>query len=79
MAKIVLDPIESAMELFFKLFFDATRKLGLSDKEACEAFKESVEAIENAPAEEKYDWYRSPANIERILQREFNNEMQKND
>ena len=50
MPKIVLDPIESAMELFFKLFFDATRKLGLSDKEACEAFKESVEAIENAPA-----------------------------
>lgn len=33
----------------------------------------------NAPAEEKYDWYGSPANIERILQREFNNEMQKND
>lgn len=32
----------------------------------------------NAPAEEKYDWYGSPANIERILQREFNNEMQKN-
>lgn len=29
----------------------------------------------NAPAEEKYDWYGSPANIERILQREFNNEM----
>lgn len=78
MPKIVLDPKESAMELFFKLFFDATRKLGLSDKEACEAFKESVEAIENAPAEEKYDWYGSPANIERILQREFNNEMQKN-
>ena len=33
----------------------------------------------NAPAMEKYDWYGSPANIERILQREFNNEMQKND
>lgn len=33
----------------------------------------------NAPAEEKYDWYGSPANIERILQREFKNEMQKND
>ena len=79
MPKIVLDPKESGMELFFKLFFSATRKLGLSDKKACEAFKESVEAIENAPAEEKYDWYGSPANIERILQREFNNEMQKND
>ena len=79
MPKIVLDPLESQMALFFKLFFSATRKLGLSDKEACEAFKESVEAIENAPAEEKYDWYGSPANIERILQREFNNEMQKND
>lgn len=63
MAKIVLDPIESAMELFFKLFFDATRKLGLSDKEACEAFKESVEAIENAPAEERCAWYRSPEHI----------------
>lgn len=75
MAKIVLDPEESGMELFFKLFFDATRKLGLSDKEACEALRNSIEAAENAPAEEKYDWYRSPANIERILQREFNNEM----
>ena len=63
------------MELFFKLFFDATRKLGLSDKEACEALKNSIEAAENAPAEEKYGWYGSPANIERILQREFNNEM----
>ena len=60
-------------------FFSATRNMGLSDKEACEAFKESVEAIENAPAEEKYDWYGSPANIERILQREFKNEMQKNE
>ena len=79
MSKIVLDPIESKMALFFKLFFSATRNMGLSDKEACEAFRESVEAIENAPAEEKYDWYGSPANIERILQREFNNEMQKND
>lgn len=79
MPKIVLDPKESGMELFFKLFFSATRKLGLSDKEACEAFRKSVEAAENAPAEEKYDWYGSPANIERILQREFNNEMQKND
>ena len=78
MAKIVLDPEESTIEAFAKLFFSATRKLGLSDKEACEAFKESVEAAENAPAEEKYDWYGSPANIERILQREFNNEMQKN-
>lgn len=31
--------------------------------------------LKNAPAEEKYDWYGSPANIERILQREFKNEM----
>ena len=37
--------------------------------------RNSIEAAENAPAEEKYDWYGSPANIERILQREFNNEM----
>ena len=79
MAKIVLDPLESQMALFFELFFDATRKLGLSDKEACEAFKESVEAIENAPAEERCAWYGSAANIERKLQREFKNEMQKND
>ena len=79
MPKIVLDPKESGMELFFKLFFSATRKLGLSDKEACEAFRKSVEAIENAPAEERCAWYGSPANIERMLQREFNNEMQKND
>lgn len=63
MAKIVLDPIESAMELYFKLFFSATRKLGLSDKEACEAFKKSVEAIENAPAEERYAWYGSAEHI----------------
>ena len=79
MPKIVLDQIESAMGLFFKLFFDATRNMGLSDKEACEALRNSIEAAENAPAEEKYDWYGSPANIERILQREFKNEMQKNE
>ena len=63
MPKIVLDPKESGMELFFKLFFDATRKLGLSDKEACEAFRESVEAIENAPAEERCAWYGSAEHI----------------
>ncbi len=79
MPKIVLDPEESAIGAFAKLFFSATRNMGFSDKEACEALKNSVEAIENAPAEEKYDWYGSPANIERILQREFKNEMQKND
>ena len=79
MAKIVLDPEESAIETFAKLFFSATRNMGLSDKEACEALRNSIEAAENAPAEEKYDWYGSPANIERILQREFNNEMQKNE
>ena len=79
MAKIVLDPEESAIEAFAKLFFSATRNMGLSDKEACEAFRNSIEAAENAPAEEKYDWYGSPANIERILQREFKNEMQKNE
>ena len=79
MAKIVLDPEESAIEAFAKLFFSATRNMGLSDKEACEALRNSIEAVENAPAEEKYDWYGSPANIERILQREFKNEMQKND
>lgn len=63
MPKIVLDPEESAMELYFKLFFSATRKLGLSDKEACEAFKKSVEAIENAPAEERCAWYGSAEHI----------------
>lgn len=63
MPKIVLDPEESAMELFFKLFFDATRKLGLSDKEACEALRNSIEAIENAPAEERYAWCGSAENI----------------
>ena len=79
MAKIVLDPEESAIEAFAKLFFSATRNMGFSDKEACEALKNSIEAAENAPAEEKYDWYGSPANIERILQREFNNETHKNE
>ena len=79
MAKIVLDPEESAIETFAKLFFSATRNMGLSYKEACEALRNSIEAAENAPAEEKYDWYGSPANIERILQREFKNEMQKNE
>ena len=79
MPKIVLDPEESGIEAFAKLFFSATRNMGLSDKEACEALRNSIEAAENAPAEEKYDWYGSPANIERILQREFKNEMQKND
>ena len=79
MAKIVLDPEESAIEAFAKLFFSATRNMGLSDKEACEALRNSIEAAENAPAEEKYDWYGSPANVERILQREFKNEMQKNE
>ena len=79
MAKIVLDPEESGIEAFAKLFFSATRNMGLSYKEACEALRNSIEAAENAPAEEKYDWYGSPANIERILQREFKNEMQKNE
>lgn len=63
MAKIVLDPIESQMALFFELFFSATRKLGLSDKEACEAFKKSVEAMENAPAVERCAWYGSAEHI----------------
>ena len=79
MPKIVLDPEESTIETFAKLFFSATRNMGLSDKEACEALRKSAEAMEKCPAEEKYDWYRSPANTERILQREFKNEMQKND
>ena len=79
MAKIVLDPEEIGIEAFAKLFFSATRNMGLSYKEACEALRNSIEAAENAPAEEKYDWYGSPANIERILQREFKNEMQKNE
>ena len=63
MAKIVLDPEESAMELFFKLFFSATRKLGLSDKEACEAFKNAVDATETAPAVERCAWYGSAEHI----------------
>ena len=63
MAKIVLDPEESAIGTFAKLFFSATRNMGLSDKEACEAFKESVEAIENAPAEERCAWYGSAEHI----------------
>lgn len=32
MPKIVLDPEESAMEAFAKLFFSATRNMGLSEK-----------------------------------------------
>ena len=63
MPKIVLDPEESGIEAFAKLFFSATRNMGLSDKEACEALKESVEAIENAPAEERYAWYGSAEHI----------------
>lgn len=63
MPKIVLDPKESGMELFFKLFFSATRKLGLSDKEACEALRNSIEAAENAPAEERYAWCGSAEHI----------------
>lgn len=63
MAKIVLDPIESAMELYFKLFFSATRKLGLSDKEACEALKNAVDATETAPAVERCAWYGSAEHI----------------
>ena len=42
-----------------KLFFSATRNMGLSDKEACEALKSSIETIENAPVEERYAWYGS--------------------
>ena len=63
MPKIVLDPKESAIEAFAKLFFSATRNMGLSDKEACEALKNSIEAAENAPAEEKYDLYGSAEHI----------------
>lgn len=63
MAKIVLDPEESAIEAFAKLFFSATRNMGLSDKEACEALKNSIEAAENAPAVERYVWYGSAEHI----------------
>ena len=57
MPKIVLDPTESGIEAMAKLFFSATRNMGLSDKEACKALKSSIEAIENAPVEERYAWY----------------------
>lgn len=63
MAKIVLDPEEGGIEAFAKLFFSATRNMGLSDKEACEALKNSIEAAENAPAEERYAWYGSAEHI----------------
>lgn len=63
MAKIVLDPTESGIEAMAKLFFSATRNIGLSDKEACEALKSSIEAIENAPVEERYAWYGSAEHI----------------
>ena len=63
MAKIVLDPEESAIETFAKLFFSATRNMGFSDKEACEALRNSIEAAENAPAEERYTWYGSAEHI----------------
>ena len=59
MPKIVLDPKESGIEAFAKLFFSATRNMGLSDKEACEALRNSIEAAENAPTEERYAWYGS--------------------
>ena len=49
MPKIVLDPTESGIEAMAKLFISATRNMGLSDKEACEVLKNSIEAIENAP------------------------------
>lgn len=63
MAKIVLDPKESGIEAMAKLFFSATRNMGLSDKEACEALKSSIETIENAPVEERYAWYGSAEHI----------------
>ena len=63
MAKIVLDPEESGIEAFAKLFFSATRNMGLSDKEACKALRNSIEAAENAPAEERCAWYGSAEHI----------------
>ena len=63
MAKIILDPEESAIEAFAKLFFSATRNMGLSYKEACEALRNSIEAAENAPAEERCVWYGSAEHI----------------
>lgn len=63
MPKIVLDPTESGIEAMAKLFFSATRNMGLSDKEACEVLKNSIEAIENAPVEERYAWYGSAEHI----------------
>ena len=63
MAKIVLDPEESTIEAFAKLFFSATRNMGLSDKEACEALKNAVDATETAPAVERCAWYRSAEHI----------------
>ena len=63
MPKIVLDPTESGIEAMAKLFFSATRNMGLSDKEACEALKSSIATIENAPVEERYAWYGSAEHI----------------
>ena len=63
MAKIVLDPEESAIETVAKLFFSATRNMGLSYEEACEALRNSIEAAENAPAEERCTWYGSAEHI----------------
>lgn len=39
MAKIVLNPEESGIELMAKLFFTATRNLGISDKDASKGLK----------------------------------------
>lgn len=63
MPEIVLDPKESGIEAFAKLFFSATRNMGLSDKEACEALRNSIETAENAPAEERCAWFLSAEHI----------------
>ena len=60
MAKIVLDPEESGIELAAKLFFTATRNLGISDKDASMTLKDTVEFLEeHSDDDEVCGWYKS--------------------
>lgn len=60
MVKLVLDPEESGIELAAKLFFTATRNLGISDKDASDGLKNTVEFLEEHSGDDEVcGWYKS--------------------
>lgn len=61
MAKIELNPEESGIELMAKLFFTATRNLGISDKDASKGLKNTVEFLEEHSGDDDVFGWCKPA------------------